>query len=67
MTGGEDKEGHVVTFKTWIRNTNNTDILFFMQGKQANTTKSHIRDLWWEARGIKGEKRRHIPKYHSNR
>ena len=21
MTGGEDKEGHVVTFKTWIRNT----------------------------------------------
>ena len=33
MTGGEDKEGHVVTFKTWIRNTNNTDIIFCMQGK----------------------------------
>ena len=42
MTGGEDKEGHVVTFKTWIRNTN-ADFLFLC--------KSGI--VWekWETRG----------------
>ena len=42
MTGGKDKEGHVVTFKTWIRNTN-ADFLFLC--------KSGIRDRVekWEA------------------